>query len=86
MIKDLEKKDYLAELKHEMEPLKQSKADLLKNIKTKAEFVNENCYKFVDFDERMVGYYNSEGLLVECRPIRPDEMQRTINMATGTDN
>ena len=40
--------------------------------------VEEICYKFVDYDERMVGYYNGDGELVKERPARKNELQKTI--------
>ena len=45
------------------ETLKEQKAErtrLLKNIRQKAEYVNENCFKFIDHDAREVGYYNEK--------------------------
>ena len=85
-IDDIEtkKKEQNALLKEEMSPLKTAKTRLLKLIKNKAELVTEDCFKFVDFDNRQVAYYNAEGLQVEERAMRPDEGQRTINMKTGT--
>jgi len=73
------------------ETLKQQKTErtrLLKNIRQKAEYVNENCFKFIDHDAREVGYYNEKGNLVYERPIRPDEMQKSIFEVkrTGTSN
>lgn len=83
-----EKKEMMKEFKARMEPLQERQAELLKNIKTKAEFVKEDCFKFVDHDARQVGYYNAKGILVEERPARPDEAQLTIKLhkVTGTDN
>jgi hypothetical protein len=81
-----ERKEAMSEFKTALKPLETQKASLLKNIKTKAEFVREECFKFTDFDDRMVGFYNSDGLLVESRPMRPDEAQRTINLKSGTND
>ena len=81
-----ERKEAMNEFKSKIKPLETQKATLLKNIKTKAEFVREECFKFVDFDDRMVGFYNSDGVLVEMRPMRPDEGQRTINLKSGTND
>ena len=87
-IDDIEtkKKEQNALLKEEMSPLKTAKTRLLKLIKNKAELVTEDCFKFVDFDNKQVAYYNAEGLQVEERVMRPDEGQRTINMKTGTND
>lgn len=89
-INDIEekKKAQMEVIKEQMKPLLEQKAELLTNIKQKSQYVNENCFKFIDYTEGMVGYYNSEGELVECRPIRADERQLTIfrDLRTGTDN
>lgn len=85
----IEKKEVMKEFKARMDPLEDQKTTLLKHIKTKAEWVKEECYKFIDHEERMVGFYNAEGVLVEARPVRPEESQLTIRMSasrTGTDN
>ena len=75
---EVEKKEAMKAYKDSLKPLIDGKKELLKNIKQKAELVNEICYKFVDQELRLTGYYNSEGNLVSARPISPDEMQTTI--------
>ena len=81
-----EKKEVLKGFKESLTPLTEHKTTLLGHIKKKAEFVTEECFKFVDHTDRMVGYYNSEGVLVEARPMRPDESQLTMKLLTGTHN
>jgi len=87
-IDDIEtkKKEQNALLKQEISPLKTQKSRLLLLIKNKAELVTEDCFKIVDFDNKEVGYYNADGILIESRPMRPDEGQRTINLKTGTND
>lgn len=88
-INDLEikRKELMDQLKEETKPLTDQKKTLLVNIKQKAEFVTENCFKFFDQDTKRVGYYNAEGMLVQERPMRADEYQLTIKMGmTGTEN
>lgn len=75
---DEEKKAANDEFKLRKKPLETEKQSLLENIKNKSEYVVENCYKFIDHDEGMVGMYNGEGELIESRPIRPDERQATL--------
>ena len=83
-----EKKTVMDEFKKRLEPYKEEQKELLANIKNKAKFVNEKCYKFVDPETRMVGFYNSEGILIESRPAYANELQGTIFQIkrTGTDN
>ena len=75
---ELRKKEAMEAFKNELKPLETEVKELLKGIKEKAEFVEEQCFKFVFDDERMVGYYNSEGVLIEARPMRPEEMQTAM--------
>ena len=83
-----------AHYKGRLKPLKEARANIVSNIKAKAEYVKELCYKFVDQEARETGYYNREGDLIESRPATADEMQPTLfavrgfNQAdkTGTNN
>lgn len=84
-----EKREALKEIKERLDPLMDQKKTLLTNIKQKAEEVKEECFKFIDQEERMVGFYNGEGNLIELRPAYADELQTTIfqiNRKTGTDD
>ena len=83
-----EKKAIMDEFKERLKPLSERKSQLLKGLKNKAELVTENCYKFVDFDSREVGYYNQDGDLIESRPAYTDELQTNIfqMQRTGTHN
>jgi len=84
---DIEKKEVAAEFKHKLEPLTDQKKEILTKIKNKAEFVKEECYKFTDFDNQMVTYYNNLGQVVESRRMRPDERQLKIfTLKSGTNN
>jgi hypothetical protein len=84
-----EKKEAMKDFKLRTDPLTDEKKILLGNIKQKAEFVKEQCYKFIDRTDKMTGFYNADGLLVECRPSTPDELQATIFQdlrKTGTND
>ncbi|MDR1553338.1 MAG: hypothetical protein LBS69_07745 [Prevotellaceae bacterium] len=84
-----EKKETVKDFKARLAPLTGERKRLLKGLKNKAEYVTEKCYKFVDMDDRTVGYYNREGDLIESRPAFPEELQATIfqsGVKTGTDN
>lgn len=88
-ISDLEqqKKDYLDALKMEMKPLTEIHKKTVKELKEKSMKISENCYAYLDEESRMMGYYNSEGLLVSSRPATVQELQKTIQMEirTGTN-
>ena len=82
-----EKKAEMDKFKARLSPLDIQKKELLKNIKNKAEFVREDCFKFIDHEEGMVGFYNSLGDLIESRPIRYEERQLSIGFnKTGTND
>lgn len=86
---EAEKKISDAAYKGRLKPLKESRAQMVSNIKSKAEYVNEICYRFTDQETKETGYYNKEGLLVESRPATADELQTTLFQVirkTGTDN
>lgn len=62
----------------DLKPLKEQRKGLLDDIKAKGELVTEKVYKFVDREEGMTGFYNSEGFLIESRPSTREEMQQNI--------
>lgn len=75
---EAEKKQVEANFKGRLKPLKESRAIMVSNIKSKAEYVNEVCYRFTDQETKETGYYNKDGILVECRPATADELQPNI--------
>lgn len=75
---EAEKKQVEADFKGRLKPLKESRAIMVSNIKPKAEYVNEVCYRFTDQETKETGYYNKDGILVECRPATADELQPNI--------
>lgn len=87
---DLEQelKDISKTTKTQLDPLKKRKKLLLSNIKQKAEYVNEECYKFIDHESSMAGFYSPEGILISSRPLKPEERQRNIfqPIKTGTND
>ena len=64
--------------------------DCSEKLKSKSKYVMEPCYKLVDEAEKMVGYYNKEGMLVYERPARLEELQPKLFKMnagkTGTDD
>lgn len=72
-----------------LKPMIEQRREMVRNIRQKAEYVNELCYKFVDRDEKQTGYYNSDGDLIEQRPATADELQPTLFLGaqrTGTED
>lgn len=86
---DEEKKASAKHFKSLIDPLSEQRREMISNIRRKAEYVREVCYKFVDRDAKETGYYNADGNLVELRPATADELQPTLLSVirkTGTDN
>lgn len=83
------KKEAMAGFKKQAKPYEEQKAKAIENLNTKSETVFETCYKYIDEETKMVGFYNAEGNLVSSRPAFQDEMQKTVFaeiIKTGTDN
>ena len=79
------------EINIELKPLKEETKSLCKELREKGQTVHEKVYQILDEDERMVGFYNSEGILISSRPATKDELQKTIyadlrNNKEGTNN
>lgn len=83
-----EKKDAMSMYNERLKPHKKELKELLHGIKNKAEFVTENCYKIIDQEKRIVGFYNENGDLIESRAAYANELQATIFQMrrTGTNN
>ena len=84
-----EKKEVMDGFKERLKPLQEQKADAIKALRDKSQTVTEKCYKFLDEDTKMVGFYNKEGNLVSSRPAFQRELQKTIQMdirKNGTSN
>lgn len=86
---ELEKKVAMYVYKDRLKPLQMQKNDAIEAIRAKSKTVKEKCYKFLDEETKMVGFYNKEGNLVSSRPAFQKELQKTIQMdirKTGTHN
>ena len=86
---ELEKKAAMDVYKERLRPLQAQKSDAIEALRDKSKTVTEKCYKFLDEETKMVGFYNKEGNLVSSRPAFQKELQKTIQMdirKTGTHN
>ena len=86
---DEAKKEAMAEFKEQAKPYTEQRQKAIDALRTKAETVTEVCYKYFDEDTKMVGFYNKEGNLIECRPATADELQPSlfkVVQKTGTDD
>jgi len=85
---ETELKSAIKGFKTSLKTLKEEKKEVVIDVKRKAEYVTEPCYKFVDIDSRLVGFYNSEGDLIIQRSAMADEAQPSlfVGLKTGTNN
>ena len=74
----IEKKAIREDFTAKEKPMVTEKKGLLQNIKRKAVEVNEECYKFIDQESGLVGFYNLLGDLVYSRQIHPSEKQKSL--------
>lgn len=64
---------------------------VLGNIKQGGEYVKGKLYKIIDRDERVTGFYDEDGKLINQRKSLPNELQGTLfttirmNAKTGTN-
>lgn len=80
MLADIErtKKQALADFKDQAKPWEDQKQKAIESLRTKSEVVEEDCYKVLDEETKMVGFYNSNGDLVSSRGAFASELQKTI--------
>lgn len=81
-----EMKQASAEFKGRLKPLKEQRANMVSNIKARAEYVTEPCYRFTDQESKTTGFYNRDGILIESRPATADEIQPTLFRAMRAGN
>lgn len=83
------KKEAMDAFKQEMAPIIDEKKEILEEIKIGAREEEGVVFKFVDYDEGMVGFYNQRGMLIDSRPALENE-RRQLTIAssrrTGTNN
>lgn len=86
-----EKKEVDKEYNDKIKDYKASIADAVKQLKTRTTYTCEQCFEFIDHDEKRVGIYNRDGLLIEERPATLKELREPRNMfadnrKTGTND
>ncbi|HBG40222.1 MAG TPA: hypothetical protein DDW85_02260 [Porphyromonadaceae bacterium] len=82
-------KEVKAEFGGKLKPLGERIQRIIEELKSGGEYVKAKCYKMVDLDEGMTGWYSPEGVLLESRKAKPEERQRTAFQTlrrTGTDD
>lgn len=65
--------------KDALKPLHEKLKKTIQMLKQKAEQVKEDCYMFIDQETGKVGYYNSAGILIQERNMKPEERQSNLH-------
>ena len=73
-----EKKEMVKDISERIKHLVKRRQSILSSLKNRSEYVKEPCYKFHNEETKEVGYYNATGKLIFRRPMKPEEMQRSI--------
>jgi hypothetical protein len=79
--------DYVKAEKERIKLIKQEAGDELKKVKNKTEFVTGKLYEMFDQENRSATIVDERGVIIDVRPLRRDERQKTIfsiTDATGT--
>ncbi len=72
------KKEASKEFNEKLKECKEKLKEALKIVRFKGQNVKEQCYLFIDIEEKRAGYYNSKGELVYDRPLKAEEFQTNI--------
>ena len=87
-----EKKAVDAGYAEQIKSLKGIIADQVRQLKTRSTYTCERCFEVIDYDEKKVGVYTKEGVLIEERAATLMELREPKNMfaselkKTGTHN
>lgn len=81
---DQRRKDILAELKEEREPVAKDYKDTLSLLRLKGRQVKEDLFKYIDQEAGEVGFYNGAGQLISQRRAFPDERQTRIRSISNS--
>lgn len=81
-----EKKQADSDFNEQIKNLKGTIAEQVKQLKTRTTYTCELCFEIIDYDEKKVGIYNKDGLLVEERAANLKELSEPRNMFTQNYN
>ena len=88
-----EKKQADSEFNEQIKKLKGTIAEQVEQLKTRTTYTCELCFEVIDYDEKKVGVYNKDGILIEERVANLKELREPRNMfaqditkKTGTNN
>jgi uncharacterized phage infection (PIP) family protein YhgE len=86
-----EKKEVVKDYNSQISTLEKSIDSSSDELEKRTTYTSELCFEFIDYDEKKVGIYNRDGLLISERPANLKELREprnmfTDNLKTGTNN
>ena len=86
-----EKKDVMKDYNAQISKLDKSIDSASEELEKRTTYTSELCFEFIDYDEKKVGIYNKDGLLISERTANLKELREPRNMfadnlKTGTND
>lgn len=86
-----EKKEVMKDYNAQISKLDKSIDTASEELDKRTTYTSELCFEFIDYDEKKVGIYNKDGLLISERPANLKELREPRNMfadnlKTGTND
>ena len=75
-----EKKEVVKGYTEQITKLDKSIDSASEELEKRTTYTSELCFEFIDYDEKRVGIYNKDGLLIEERPANLKELREPRNM------
>ena len=75
-----EKKEVMKDYNAQISKLDKSIDSASEELEKRTTYTSELCFEFIDYDEKRVGIYNKDGLLIEERPANLKELREPRNM------
>lgn len=75
---EVEKAVAVKDFNEALKPLKKELKEIVDNVRFRSNMREEMVYKFIDHGANKVNLYTKEGVCVSSKPLKFDEMQRSI--------
>ena len=75
-----EKKEVMKGYTEQISKLDKSIDNASEELEKRTTYTSELCFEFIDYDEKRVGIYNKDGLLISERPANLKELREPRNM------
>lgn len=78
-----EKKEVMKDYNAQISKLDKSIDTASEELDKRTTYTSELCFEIIDYDEKKVGIYNKDGLLIDERPANLKELREPRNMFAG---